>query len=142
MVRAQLRALFGLPIPLLVAAAVHAADPPSCTDKHVLHKIKESYQVSLMVRKSTETFTIENPHEIGSGFPPRGVNQYAPETDYYNKSRYCEAVVATNDGTKDVAYYRLDGRKDASAKDYNLWFCSKRFDSFEDGCEAARLNKK
>jgi hypothetical protein len=36
---------------------------------------------------------------------------------------YGERKEGRRGGTKDVAYYHLDGRKDAAVKEYNLWFC-------------------
>src|SRR5262245_58269792 len=84
---------------LVYVSFASAAEPLPCTDKRVLHHLKQAYEVTRMSTKSDRQFqAAEDVHEIGYGSPPPSVNQYTPSKDYYNKSRYCEARIRLDNG--------------------------------------------
>ncbi len=138
----MMRRITGPVSSVLVAAAivgavlpvVGAAEPPSCQDKQIFHRVKEAYEGSLMIRGGKAKFKTAQLKEIGVGAPPAGVNQYTPAKDYFNKSRYCEAAIELDNGEKDQGYVRIDGRKDQNEKGFNFDLCTVKFDTFKDGC--------
>ncbi len=128
---------------LLATTSVTTAGPlPECDKKSVLKKLNEWYSLHLSMKKSSQSFSVDDPHEVATVPPPASVNQYTPTPDYYDRSRYCEATVVRADGEKDAAYYRLDGEKNPNAKGYNLEFCSMKSDVTKRGCVTARTANK
>jgi hypothetical protein len=117
-----------------------AADPPPCSDNGILHNLKQAYEVSQMIDGSTLRWkSASEVREIALRATPPGVNQFTPARDYFNKSRYCEARIQFADGTSDSAFFRIDGRKDPQASDFNLDPCFLRYDISENGCADQRL---
>ncbi len=123
----------------VVPPVVGAAEPLSCQDKKIFHRVKEAYEGSLMVRGGKAKFKSATLRETGVGAPPTGVNQYTPSKDYFNKSRYCEAAIELDNGDKDQGYVRIDGRKDPNEKGFNFDLCTVKFDTFQDGCKDAKF---
>ncbi len=120
---------------LSTEAVLLAAEPLTCQDQKIFYRVKEAYESSLMVRGGIAKIKHAELKEVGVAAPPAGVNQYAPSKDYFNKSRYCEAVIELDNGKKDQGYIRIDGRKDPIAKDFNFELCTVTFDTFQDGCK-------
>ena len=121
------------------APPASAAEPLECTDKRVLHHLKQAYEVELLRTKSGRQFRgAEEVRETGYGPPPPRVNQYTPAKDYYNTSRYCEARIRLNNEETDQAYFRMDGLKDSQATDFNFDVCFLSHDLSQDRCAAQR----
>ena len=124
---------------LAYALPTFAAEPLPCSDKRVLHNLKQAYEVTLMGTKSGRQFqAAEDVRETGYGPTPARVNQYAPAKDYYNKSRYCEARIRLDNGETDPAYFRLDGRKDGPETDFNFDACFLSNDIAQNRCADQR----
>jgi hypothetical protein len=124
---------------LVYVPLVYAAEPLSCTDKRVLHNLKQAYEVTLMGTKSDRQFqAAEEVRETGSGSPPSSVNQYTPSKDHYNKSRYCEARIRLDNGETDQAYFRMDGLKDGPETDFDFDPCFLSNDVFQNKCADQR----
>lgn len=120
---------------LACAPFASAAEPLPCTDKRVVHNLKQAYEVTLMGSKSGRQFqVVEDVRGTGSGFPPSSVNQYTPSKDHYNKSRYCEARIRLDNGETDQAYFRIDGLKDGPETDFNFDPCFLRNDVAQNCC--------
>ena len=115
---------------------------PECDKKSVLNKLNEWYSLHLSMKKLSQAFSVDNPHEVATVPPPAQVNQYTPSPDHYDRSRYCEATIARADGEKNSAYYRIDGEKNPNSKGYNLEFCSIKSDITQRGCATTRMANK
>lgn len=128
---------------LACAPASYAGEPLPCTDKRVLHHLKQAYEVTLMGTQSGRQFrSTEEIRETGSGPPPPGVNQYAPSKDHYNKSRHCEARIRLDNGETDQAYFRMDGLKDGPETDFNFDVCFLSNDLSQNKCADQRLGQQ
>lgn len=135
----QLVAIVLLPVSLSCAAAF-AAEPPLCTDEGVLHQLKQAYEVSQMIDGSKLRWkAAEDVRETGLRQAPASLNQFTPSPNYFNKSRYCEARIVFEDGTSDAAYFRIDGRKDPEAANFNFDPCFLRYDVTKNGCAEQRI---
>ena len=119
-----------------------SAEPPPCSKPSVLSHVKRAYEGMLMLENSSRKFRIDDPRETGYGAAAAGVNLYTPSKDYYNKSRYCEALIRMNNGETEQAYYRMDGLKDESESDYNFSPCFVRHNTRKDECVDERQPKK
>jgi hypothetical protein len=120
-----------------------SVEPPACTDKVVSSDLRRAYQALFVMddTKKKQKYRIEDVKEVGYADPPRGLNQYAPSRDYYNKSRYCEAKVVTDSGETELAYARIDGRKDPAVKEYNFAPCFIKHSTLSKDCGNERLKK-
>jgi hypothetical protein len=124
---------------LACVTPAYAAEPLPCTDKRVLHNLKQAYEVTLMGTKSGRQFrAAEDVRETGSGSPSPAVNQYTPSKDHYNKSRYCEARIRLDNGETDQAYFRIDGLKDGPETDFNFDPCFLSNDVLQNKCADQR----
>lgn len=111
------------------ANAALAAEPAPCDRKDLLWKVKSSYATQQEMAHRSTKFNVGEAKELGYGPPPKGVNQYAPSKDYFNKSRYCQATITNEDGTTELAYYRIDGRKDPGVTEYNFDVCFPKYNT-------------
>lgn len=117
-----------------------AAEPPLYTDEGVLHHLKQAYEVSQMIDGSTLRWQgTEYVRETGLRQASPSLNQSAPSPDYFDRSRFCEARIVFDDGTSDTAYFRIDGRKDPDAADFNFDPCFLRYDVSKNGCADQRI---
>ena len=122
----------------VVANVALAAEPAPCDKKELLWKVKSSYSTQQELAHRSTKFTVGGAKELGYGPPPKGVNQYAPSKDYYNKSRYCQATITFEDGTTELAYYRIDGRKEPDVSEYNFDACFPKYNIFKNQCMHVR----
>jgi hypothetical protein len=124
----------------LGSAASFAAEPPSCTDEGALQHLKQAYEVSQMIDGSKLRWkAAEDVRETGLREASPSLNQFAPSPDYFARSRFCEARIVFEDGTSDSAYFRIDGRKDPEATDFNFDPCFLRYDVSKNGCADQRV---
>lgn len=132
------RAAVGGIVLAAVANVVLAADPPPCDNRNLLSKVRSSYATQQEMAHRSTKFKVGDAKELGYGPPPKGVNQYAPSKDYYNKSRYCQATITFEDGATEVAYYRIDGRKEPDVTEYNFDACFLKYNIFKNQCMHVR----
>lgn len=112
-----------------------AGEPPLCADETSLRTLRLQYESSESARGgSLSVAEINDIKETRYGPSPDFVNQYATDTTYATTSRFCAAVVALSDGTSEEAYWRMDHIVDGDRTWINQDHCSKRHDTFEDGC--------
>ncbi|MGH6804750.1 MAG: hypothetical protein ACREC3_15505 [Methyloceanibacter sp.] len=135
----RLAAVVSIPV-WPVCRPAFAAEPPIYTDEGVLNHLKQAYKVSQMIDGSTLRWkSAEDMRETGLRQAPQNLNQFTPTPDHFNKSRYCEARIVFEDGTSDSSYFRIDGRKDAEATDFNFDPCFLRYDVTKSGCSDQRI---
>jgi hypothetical protein len=124
----------------LGSAASYAAEPPLCTDEGALHNLRQAYEVSQIIDGSTLRWkAAEDVRETGLRDASPSINQFAPAPDHFNRSRFCEARIVFEGGTSDAAYFRIDGRKDPQATDFNFDPCFLRYDVTKNGCADQRV---
>jgi hypothetical protein len=122
-----------------VASSALAAEPGPCDNRHFLSNLKETFAMQQEMAHQSTKFKVGDAKELGYGPPPKGVNQYAPSKDYYNKSRYCQATITLEDGTTELTYYRIDGRKEPDVTEYNFDVCFPKHNNiFKDQCMRVR----
>jgi hypothetical protein len=124
----------------LGSAASFAAEPPPCNDEGVLHHLKQAYEVSQTIDGSKLRLkAAEDVRETGLRDASPNLNQFAPTPDHFDRSRFCEARIVFEDGASDTAYFRIDGRKDPEATDFNFDPCFLRYDVSKNGCADQRV---
>ena len=118
-----------------LAAAEVPSEPPPCNDEAALRTIRSQYDFSETVRESKAVVAeLKDIRETRFGPPPELVNQYATDTTYVTASRFCEAIAVLSSGESDPLYWRMDHLKDGDGASINYDHCSKRHDTFQDGC--------
>ena len=121
-------------------AASFAAEPPPCTDGGALGHLKQAYEVNQMIDGSKLRWkAAEDVRETGLRAASPSISQFAPSPDYFDRSRFCKARIVFEDGTSDTAYFRIDGRKDPEATDFNFDPCFLRYDVTKNGCADQRV---
>ncbi len=127
--------------PSEATAAEGAQEPPLCTDKRWLKKIKTQYEVLEAQRGHVTVKEIGDVKQAHFGPSPASVNQYATKTSYGTKSRYCEGTALLSDGKTDPVYWRMDYMVEGSRHSINFDHCSLRHDMTDAKCQSHRDGK-
>jgi hypothetical protein len=113
-----------------------AADPPACADAKVLQQIRFQYEMAEQAaRPPRQLSAIKDVREASLGPPPASANQYATAKTFIAISRYCEGRAEFDAGDAEPIYWRIDQAKDGPSEYTRIDHCSKRHDSFQDGCK-------
>ena len=125
----------------LACAPALGAEPPLCADQRALHHLKQAYEVSPKIGGLALRWkSVEAVREIGLRDAAPSVNQFAPTRHHFDKSRFCEAKILFENGASDMAYFRMDGRKDRQATDFNFDPCFLRHDVLKNSCADQRIS--
>lgn len=122
------------------AGSALAFELPSCDDKKVLQKVRFQNGEAVPGPDGAPKDII-GAREVSRGSPPPAVNQYATETTFVTKSRFCEARITFENGSEDVVYWRVDHLTEEGKVTSRVDSCTTRGDPFKDGCEFWRPAK-
>ncbi|MGZ5819053.1 MAG: hypothetical protein ACXWJD_09935 [Burkholderiaceae bacterium] len=118
-----------------------AQEPPLCTDKQWLKKIKVQYEALEEQRDHLKVKEISDVKQVHFGPSPASVNQYATKTTYGVTSRYCQGTAILNNGKTDPTYWRMDYLVERNDHSINFDHCSLRHDLLDAKCQKHREGK-
>jgi hypothetical protein len=123
---------------LLATGVAHAAEAPECDSKKALSYLKQGLGAALSgLDGHVPKFKIGTVKENGYGPLPKWANEIS--RSIYEKSRYCQAEVSFSDGRKDLAYFRIDAKRE---KGFSVESCLlKQKKNFDQNCTRQRPEK-